>query len=1245
MNEAKQIKNPFPGLRPFETDEYRLFFGREGQSDELLSRLQRSRFLAVVGTSGSGKSSLIRAGLMPALHGGMMEGAGAGWRIAVMRPGGDPIGNLAIELAKKEVLSEAGAGLRADEAEALIDATLRSTSLGIVNVARQGRLNEHEKLLIVVDQFEELFRFRAVREATSGGDEAMAFVKLLLEAAQQREQSIYVVLTMRSDFLGDCAQFQGLPEAINDGQYLIPRMTRDERRFAVTGPVGVTRGKISEPLVNRLLNDVGDQPDQLPILQHALMRTWEHWQATRQNREPIGIEHYEAIGTMSEALSRHADEAFNELRDDRSRRVAERLFKCLSERGTDNREIRRPTRLDAICQIAGATMKEVTAVIDVFREGGRSFLMPPMGTALQADTVIDISHESLIRNWQRLKDWVNEEAQSARIYRRLAETSVLHHEGSEGLLQDPFLQITLDWQQKSHPNAAWGQRYHPDFETAIKYLDDSCKAREARLAAEEKRRNEEIERDRRELDQTKAFVAQQARSARRMRWLLVALCLILLMAIGTAAYAFNLRAVSETNREVAENSRRQALEAANEARIANEKALREAEAAQLSAREAIDAREKMASAQKEAEKAAASARQQATIALQNLRTAEVATEKAKEATRIAQENDRETIAALERGELVRVGLESFRREDFVKAREAFESLNGRLKDLRKTASNGGHFTPEQSKQFDRDYGWSLSRLGDTYHRLYEYDKAIEAYQGGLAVLEELLKNQRAAVVFETYNGLAHAYHDNALFRVNAPYADASRITLTPEQQLEKAEEFYVKAVTYREELKSDDPLATVNTHQNIAKFYIDTRKFDQAEQSLKKVVEVHKRAEGPGRGTAAALKNLAMFYNDQARYQEAATAYNELIDIQEKLTNTRSDQATLRSLADSYSDLGQVYSSLKDRQRSDSAFQLAEKIQQLALKLKLSEATLEDLVKDGRSITFDEDFDLLGDLYVKLSRFDEAKNSYEASLYLRSEVNNEKQLLPISYLKLANLHRTHLKDNAKAEEYYKLLIENRKDAGGRLYGPNDPLSQYVAGLRDLATLYIDEMNKPAEAETLLNTALTKLAPVTSRLAWIPENQVYAALVRLHQKHRPQALEKVLSNRVELMQQRHVDFSATAYRTEDYAPFMITYVRAVGEASDFYLANDNKARAEATYRLVFSDPVDIVARFQFSNMAESYATRLEKYQTLLRELNKSAEAAKYDALVKQARARQKDLETREKERQSRQETPPTDPTAP
>ena len=287
--------NPFPGLRPFQTDEYRFFFGRGAASQELLTRLQHSRFLAIMGAAGSGKSSLIQAGLIPALRGGMLAGAGAGWRIVITRPGDDPISNLAGKLVKKRMISEGTASLNVDENAAVIEAMLRAGSLGLVDVVRQARLTDQTKVLVVVDQFEELFVAPTARKSGSPTDEASAFVKLLLEAAHQADVIIYVVIVMRSEFLGDCTQFEQLPEAINEGEYLLPRLTRDQRRLAITGPIGVMRGKISEVLVTRLLNEVEGKPNQLALLQQALVRTWEYWRTHHGDGEPIGIEHYEAI--------------------------------------------------------------------------------------------------------------------------------------------------------------------------------------------------------------------------------------------------------------------------------------------------------------------------------------------------------------------------------------------------------------------------------------------------------------------------------------------------------------------------------------------------------------------------------------------------------------------------------------------------------------------------------------------------------------------------------------------------------------------------------------------------------------------------------------------------------------------------------------------------------------------------------------------------------------------------------------
>ena len=299
MTQSGTLLNPFPGLRPFEPDEDYLFFGREEEVDELLRRLRTHRFLSVVGTSGSGKSSLVRSGLIPSLYGGFMLKAGSSWRVAIMRPGEDPIGRLAAALDGPDVLGAPDERL-ATTNHVVLDAALRRGTRGLTESVRLAHIPPGDNLLIVVDQFEELFRFKESREIENSRDEAAAFVKLLLEATSQEDVPIYVVITMRADFIGDCMEYHGLPEALNASQYLVPRLTREELRAAITGPVAVGGGDIAPRLVLRLLNDLGNDQDQLPVLQHALMRTWDYWaesprtrradrhQALRRGRQPEG---------------------------------------------------------------------------------------------------------------------------------------------------------------------------------------------------------------------------------------------------------------------------------------------------------------------------------------------------------------------------------------------------------------------------------------------------------------------------------------------------------------------------------------------------------------------------------------------------------------------------------------------------------------------------------------------------------------------------------------------------------------------------------------------------------------------------------------------------------------------------------------------------------------------------------------------------------------------------------------------
>lgn len=614
-----QLINPFPGLRPFGIEESHLFFGREGQSDEVLVKLSENKFVAILGASGSGKSSLMYCGLIPTLYGGFMTDAGSNWRIVVTRPGGGPIDNLAEALLiRDKEFSNLG-----DEdkliRKTIISTVLRSSSLGLVEVVRQLKTDDFQNVLILVDQFEELFRYRKLESATSDLDESSAFVNLLLEAIHQYDEPVYIALTMRSDFIGECAQFPDLTQMINDSHYLIPQMTRDQKRTAIEGPVAVGGGKIAPRLTQQLLNDVGDNPDQLPILQHALMRTWSYWTENRKIGEPIDLRHYNSIGTLREALSMHANEAFDSL-SKREKEICEVMFKALTERGSENQGIRRPTKLATIAAIAGVNEDEVARVVERFREPGRSLLMPPFGVRLESETVVDISHESLMRIWVRLKRWLDEESKAAEMYLKLSEAAERYQEGKAGLWQMPDLQLALNWREENRPTLVWGQRYNPAFERTMVFLETSEKA----YLTEQ--RNKEI---------------LQKRQVKRMRTTAVVLAIAVLVSLSFLIYSFIKADEADKARVEAEARRVEAEELKDQAVQLQQDALDEAAKARKAEADALEQKNLAEAATLQAKANEAEANRQKAIAEDQQRLADLANQEAQqraEEARIARDS-------------------------------------------------------------------------------------------------------------------------------------------------------------------------------------------------------------------------------------------------------------------------------------------------------------------------------------------------------------------------------------------------------------------------------------------------------------------------------------------------------------------------------------------------------------------------------------------------------------------------------
>ncbi|WP_069472735.1 nSTAND1 domain-containing NTPase, partial [Candidatus Marithrix sp. Canyon 246] len=458
---------PYPGLRPFERDETYIFFGRDEHTDQLIEKLGNSHFLAVVGPSGCGKSSLVRTGLLAGLQTGFLTSAGGHWRVAEFRPGNRPFFRLAEALLAEKALGvEYTAPFSGDiDSFAFLQAQLRRGPYSLHEILTETPLPENTNLLLLVDQFEEIFRYYQQGAA----DQAAAFVSLLLNSS--KHSNIYIVLTMRSDFIGDCALFYDLPEAIDNGLFLTPRLTRDQLREAIEEPALVFGGEIDPTLVNKLLNDMSSDPDQLPLLQHALMRMW----TLASNTKYITLEHYKKIGGLTKALSLHADEAYAELTVT-EQKTAEFLFRSLCERGSNSRDTRRPVKLKEVATLAHVFNKNVADIVEVFRQSGRTFLTPSLGTPLEAETVLDISHESLIRQWQRLKTWTRKEAEYAELYQRLQDTAIRWQQQRAVLWSGIELELALKWRSDEQPTLIWAQRYGKaqNFDIAMRFLDASA---------------------------------------------------------------------------------------------------------------------------------------------------------------------------------------------------------------------------------------------------------------------------------------------------------------------------------------------------------------------------------------------------------------------------------------------------------------------------------------------------------------------------------------------------------------------------------------------------------------------------------------------------------------------------------------------------------------------------------------------------------------------------------------------------
>ena len=487
---------PFQGLQYFDEKDADRFFGRELLTARIIARLHRTRFLAVIGASGSGKSSVVRAGVIPALRrgqrladGGLPPTDSGQWAMHTFTPTAHPLEALAAVLTQDSESLSALATLRDELADQPGNLPL---------AARRYLAQTHRKhLLLFVDQFEEVFTLCRRPE------EREAFIASLLAASAEEEDiPVTILIALRADYYAQVAQHDRLREIISQYQEFIGAMSREELVRAIDRPLAMGKWQIQEGLIEVILDDIGYEPGALPLLSHALHETW-----LRRRGRTLTLSGYTEAGGVRGAVAKTAESVFQQLPVDQQP-VARMIFLRMAEVGEDSHDTRRRATYSEL--ITRATDELVIeAVIKILTDARlvTTDTLQPGGTK-----VVDVAHEALIREWPTLRCWLEEDRAGLILHQHLTDDTNewIKAGGDPGLLyRGSRLGQVSNWAE-ANPDA---------------------------LSLQEQ---EFLEASRRQADEEAAQARRLARASRLQR-IFIGVTAVLLVTIAYLAYAYLFR--------------------------------------------------------------------------------------------------------------------------------------------------------------------------------------------------------------------------------------------------------------------------------------------------------------------------------------------------------------------------------------------------------------------------------------------------------------------------------------------------------------------------------------------------------------------------------------------------------------------------------------------------------------------------------------------------------------------------------
>jgi len=589
---------PYRGLEAFRPEDERFFFGRDSLTGWLVSALRREvrakaqgvRFLGVIGPSGSGKSSVVLAGLVPKLKAGAIEGSER-WPVAILRPGDDPLMNLAARVIPS--LQAPGTTPDIDSVYKLIKALREDKDAQALDIFARSALHdrpEDVRLLVVVDQFEELFTYRpqdgTARERFER--DRAAYLANLLNAAAAPGGRAAVLLTMRSDFLGACATYPQLSAVLSAHQELVGPMTPPELREAIVQPAFLVGHEVEPALIERLLGDVKGQTGALPLLQFALTEVWKKrdvGRLTLRAYEELGEDEHGRPRGIEGALEHRANEIYNKL-DRADQDLCRRIFLRLVQPGEGIEDTKRRVSYHELLPANPERAEAVRKLIHTLSEREARLITTEAADA--SEGWVEVAHEALIRGWTQLRQWVDVDRAGLRTQRRLTEAA---HEWAAARPEDKGghlysgtrLAVCREW-VKLHPDELGSieAEFLSTSEAAERQreqdaLEKERRLREAAVAAQEAERKRAEEAEARKQD-AEAATEKQKRLGQRLLVSAIVAGLLAITSGGLAWWANRARRDADRAAVAATTARNKASEALKKADAA---ATSEREAARL----------------------------------------------------------------------------------------------------------------------------------------------------------------------------------------------------------------------------------------------------------------------------------------------------------------------------------------------------------------------------------------------------------------------------------------------------------------------------------------------------------------------------------------------------------------------------------------------------------------------------------------------------------------------------------------